>query len=126
MAMENVGFTGSDLNNIYVSRWQIWIQGSDFDIDVAYNLMYSINKHGKLYDYSPYFDYTSYKTLQASLKLPKPNSKKEYNYISEPNQIFNKIYGILSSNPETEEERITYINTLKTLLTTSNVYGTEE
>lgn len=76
MAMKIAGFTQNQLNNIYVSRWQIWIQGSDFDIDVAYDLMYNIDKIGRYRTTSPLADITSDALFKASKTLPKPNQSE--------------------------------------------------
>ena len=42
MPMKNVAYFNSenDSNDAYVSVWQIFLQGSDFDIDKAYNIGY--------------------------------------------------------------------------------------
>jgi len=49
MPMKNVAYFNSenDSNDAYVSVWQIFLQGSDFDIDKAYNIGYSFNKNGQ-------------------------------------------------------------------------------
>ena len=47
MAMQNVGYNNTDSNDAYVSIWQIWLQGSDFDIDKAYTVGYGFNKNGQ-------------------------------------------------------------------------------
>lgn len=51
MPMKIVAFTNSGLNSAYVSRWQIWLQGSDFDIDKVSLLGKEIYK-GKLVKWS--------------------------------------------------------------------------
>lgn len=91
MAMKNVGFTQNQLNNIYVSRWQIWIQGSDFDIDVAYNMMYSIDKYGRLILASPLANRESEETLRLSKLLPMPNHNilHDLNYTEKDGTIKN-------------------------------------
>lgn len=34
MAMKVVGFTESEVNDVFVTRWQLWLQGSDMDINL--------------------------------------------------------------------------------------------
>ena len=40
MSMETKGYTEDPGNNVYVSHWQLWLQGSDYDIDKAYIMMH--------------------------------------------------------------------------------------
>lgn len=42
MSMKTVGYMHEGENSIYVSHWQIWLQGSDFDIDKAYVMKYDV------------------------------------------------------------------------------------
>jgi hypothetical protein len=44
MSMKTIGYTEDPGNNVYVSHWQIWLQGSDFDIDKAYIMMHGFKK----------------------------------------------------------------------------------
>lgn len=46
MEMKNVGYFNTTGNDAYVSVWQIFLQGSDFDIDKAYIMGYGFNKSG--------------------------------------------------------------------------------
>jgi hypothetical protein len=46
MACENVGFSGSNLNNVYANRYMMWIQGGDYDIDVANIMNYDVDNLG--------------------------------------------------------------------------------
>jgi hypothetical protein len=50
MAMKNVGYFNTESNDAYVSIYQIYLQGSDFDIDKSYIVGYSFDKHGQ-YDF---------------------------------------------------------------------------
>lgn len=76
MAMTIEGFTDENINNVYVSTMQIWLQGSDFDIDAASLATYVINKNGLIVPNSPYFDYSSTKSIDDCLAfLPFPNCK---------------------------------------------------
>lgn len=76
MPMKVVAFDNPDVNSAYVNYWQIWLQGSDFDIDKVSMLGYSFDKTGKYVGWSPYFNLSSIKTLKSSEKLPFPTGKK--------------------------------------------------
>lgn len=76
MPMKVVAFDNPDVNSAYVNYWQIWLQGSDFDIDKVSLLGYSFDKTGKYVGWSPYFNLSSVKTLKASEKLPFPTGKE--------------------------------------------------
>lgn len=75
MPMKVVGYNEDKGNNVYVSHWQLWLQGSDYDIDKAYIMMFGI-KNGIYKGWSPYFDYTTINNIVLSEKLPLPNGKK--------------------------------------------------
>lgn len=72
MQMEAVAYSGNSRNLVYVSHWQAWLQGSDYDIDKAYIMGQEFGDDGKLIKYSNLFDYSSLETLQASSWLPTP------------------------------------------------------
>lgn len=72
MAMKCVGWTANSKNMAYVSHFQIYLQGSDYDIDKAYIMGQSYDGNGVYIGWSPLFDYTSLKTLELSKQLPTP------------------------------------------------------
>lgn len=74
MTMKVVGFDDRGKNTAYVSRWQIWLQGSDYDIDKASMLGYAFNR-GKLVTWGPYFNFSSIEALKNSEKWPFPTGK---------------------------------------------------
>lgn len=79
MAMELIGYSGVGTNEAYVSHFQLFLQGSDLDIDKSYILGYSLDENGIIQGWSNYFDVTSEEAMQASLNLPFPmNLKYEY------------------------------------------------
>ncbi|MDA3856262.1 MAG: hypothetical protein PF569_08445 [Candidatus Woesearchaeota archaeon] len=47
MEMRTVAYKNTDSNDVYVSVWQIFYQGSDFDIDKAYIMGYGIDHSGQ-------------------------------------------------------------------------------
>ena len=75
--MKIVGFDESGKNTAYVSRMQIWLQGSDYDIDKVSLLGYKF-KNGNFIKWSPYMNLKSKSLLEASKDLPFPNSKTLY------------------------------------------------
>lgn len=72
MKMKVVSFTGRDSNAIMVSHYQLWLQGSDFDIDKAYVMGFEISKAGKFIGWSPFFNMVSNSHVELSFKLPAP------------------------------------------------------
>lgn len=74
MPMKAVAFDNPNVNSAYVNYWQIWLQGSDFDIDKVSLLSYSFDKTGKFISWSPYFNLNSKSTLRASEKIPFPTN----------------------------------------------------
>lgn len=64
MPMRVAGFVDSDVNSAFVSTDQIWLQGSDYDIDTVSLATYSVDKGGKLYLWSPYAKYDTYEEIQ--------------------------------------------------------------
>lgn len=76
MTMKCVGWTENTKNMAYVSHFQIYLQGSDYDIDKAYIMGQSYDGNGVYIQWSPLFDYTSQETLTLSKQLPIPNAVK--------------------------------------------------
>ena len=66
---ETIAYTENDLNLGYMNIWEMFFQGSDFDIDKAYTLMYGVSKSGKIQG-NAFTDYSSPKNIQDSLLLP--------------------------------------------------------
>lgn len=72
MAMRIIGFDDTNLNSVYVNYWQIWLQGSDFDIDKVSLLGFNFGKDGKFIGWSNLFNISTIDHLKASLELPYP------------------------------------------------------
>ena len=66
MAMKVVGYTEDSSNNCYVGHWQLFLQGSDLDIDKTYFMTYGFNK-GIFETWTPLFDF---KYLDGTRWLP--------------------------------------------------------
>ena len=75
MAMKIEAFGLEDTNSAYVSRDQLWLQGSDYDIDKISLLGLKFH-HGKLVVWSPFFSLNNREEFNASKKLPFPNNKE--------------------------------------------------
>lgn len=73
MQMRAVAFTRGNVTHTYVSHFQTWLQGSDYDIDKAYMMGMSFNGSGKYVGWSNIFDYSSLESIQASQYLPMAN-----------------------------------------------------
>jgi hypothetical protein len=76
MAVKVAGLTNDDFNNVFVTRWQFWLQGSDLDIDKSYLMGVDISSIGTYNHWSPLADYTSESLAKISDELPLPNGKK--------------------------------------------------
>ena len=75
MKMKIIGFTKSAKNRVYVSHFQTYLQGSDYDIDKSYMMGFAFDDNGKYINWSPLFSYNSVEELQASENLPFPTGK---------------------------------------------------
>lgn len=103
MNVEVIGFIEGNSNIVYVPSEQLWLQGSDFDIDKLFLLGFETNKHGIIESYSPFFSYNSKETLMASLTLPIPNKL---------------LYKALTNNAEHNEANSNYVIFVDPLNTT--------
>lgn len=75
MANKTAAFMDTDQNDGYINIWEMWFQGSDYDIDKAYTMMYGLNKSGLIATISPIFDLSTHSLLTKSMQLPLPNKK---------------------------------------------------
>lgn len=76
MQMENVGFTGEEYGQCFVSYFQTFLQGSDYDIDKSYLMGLSFNSNGIFIGWNNLFDYSTIELLQESTNLPFPKGIK--------------------------------------------------
>lgn len=93
MTMKNIAWTENSKNISYVSHFQTYLQGSDYDIDKAYIMGQSYDENATYIGWSPLFNYNSVETLQASKTLPIPKYivvyKGDYDISSEINTLIN-------------------------------------
>jgi hypothetical protein len=73
MSCKNVAFTGYSLNNVYCNKFMMWIQGADYDIDVANIMNFDLYQDGSLASYNVFEGVSDYE----SLNLPHPNYSLE-------------------------------------------------
>lgn len=113
MKMKNVGFTGTETGQCFVTAWQTWLQGSDYDIDKAYIMGQCFDTNGKYIGWSNLFDYSTEETLQASEYLPMPQ-KIRHIVVNDPAQTRANLTQKLI-DASSDEEKASYENKLKHL-----------
>jgi hypothetical protein len=55
--MKVEGFTNIGVNDCYISDMQVWLQGSDFDVDKVTLMGLSFTRSGQLKTWSKYIRY---------------------------------------------------------------------
>jgi hypothetical protein len=90
MTQRVIGFDNADLNTAMVSTFQLFLQGSDLDIDAVTLLGYEFDKNGKFVAWSPYFKSDSKENLEASKDIPLPTGevKEIYADFKAPDNFF--------------------------------------
>lgn len=104
MPMEIVGYTDSEVNDVYVPVQQFFLQGSDLDIDKVYLLGYGVNESGKIQINSKLAEIAEYDYDDLMRLLP-PNGKKY-----ERSQVMNTDSYILDGSRLSTESFIDIIN----------------
>lgn len=101
MPMKVVAFENRDVNNAYVSTFQILLQGSDYDIDTGSLATYDIGPSGIIELWSPYANISNIYLLNASMELPTPTGNFiEFNELPKNTSaitfldIFNQLFTI--------------------------------
>lgn len=110
MPMKLVAFDESGKNSAYVNRYQLYLQGSDYDVDKA-SLLGSIFRNGKYVIWSPFMNLMSYEHLKASETLPFPTGKKLTKVNIQKGETLNKrFYDVIDKpiNIDWEEDHITF------------------
>ena len=117
MTQKVIAFDNSDINTAMVSTFQLFLQGSDLDIDAVTLLGYAFDQNGKFIGWSPYFKILSKEMLKASKNIPLPTGQNiEINTSKEaPNnffEIYDEFFGTLfktislTNNPNDKEAPI--------------------
>lgn len=73
MEMKNIAYLRNKSNDAYVSVWQIWLQGSDFDIDKSYILGSGFSPNGQFDLWTSINNYSSTEQLNVLEEFPLPN-----------------------------------------------------
>lgn len=110
MPMKLVAFDESGKNSAYVNRYQLYLQGSDYDVDKA-SLLGSIFRNGKYVIWSPFMNLMSYEHLKASETLPFPTGKKLTKVNIQKGKTLNKrFYDVIDKpiNIDWEEDYIIF------------------
>lgn len=100
MPQRVIAFDNIDRNTAYVSTFQLFLQGSDLDIDAVTLLGYDFDKNGKFIAWSPYFNIESKELLKASKEIPSPTGNTLQINVSSnaPNnffEVYDKYFGTL-------------------------------
>jgi hypothetical protein len=109
MNMRQVGYTAEGSNLAYVSHWQTWLQGSDYDIDKAYIMGLAFDDNGQYIGWSSLFDFHNLDTIKASEYLPLPHNGRIVEEsengvdISEETAIITEADNALKSGLDAEE-----------------------
>lgn len=99
MSMKIVAFDSTNNNTAYVASTQLWLQGSDFDIDTTNFTQYAINRNGKIQHWSSLADYSSYEMLKASDNLPFPTNEECFDGEIPDKEL--DVQSLLSTNEKT-------------------------
>lgn len=75
MPMRVASLLNSSVNNVFVTKWQQWLQGSDYDIDKAFLLGYNFDEKGMFIRWSNQQKFYTPALFEASLKLPLPTGQ---------------------------------------------------
>ena len=88
MPQRVVAFDNNDINTAYVSTFQLFLQGSDLDIDAVTLLGSEFDDTGRYVMWSPLADLSSQEHLSASQKLPFPTGKESKLKVSNSQDSF--------------------------------------
>lgn len=75
MTQKVAAFTNSDINSAYVSVFQLFIQGSDLDIDTVNLIGAGFDRQGHYVLWSPYANIGNSELIKASEQLPFPTGQ---------------------------------------------------
>jgi hypothetical protein len=88
MTMKVAAFTKSNINDVFVTKWQQWLQGADYDIDKAFILGYNFDEYGRFITWSPLQLTYDEDLFERSMRIPLPSGKTSENgYVFEISDI---------------------------------------
>lgn len=76
MTMKVEGFTNVGINDCYISDMQVWLQGSDFDVDKVTLMGKAFTNFGELKTWSKYIRYQDVKELEITSQIKFPTGKE--------------------------------------------------
>lgn len=114
MPMKNIAYHKTKSNDAYVSIWQIWLQGSDFDIDKAYILGSGFNGNGHFDGWSSINNYSTKEQLDEIEKLPLPNGEEEFELGTIGPDITGELIAFHNANTNAEGNELS-ADTIKSL-----------
>lgn len=76
MPMRVASLLNSSVNNVFVTKWQQWLQGADYDIDKAFLLGYNFDEKGMFVRWSNQQQFYNPDIFEESLKLSLPSGKR--------------------------------------------------
>ena len=76
MPMRVASLLNSSVNNVFVTKWQQWLQGADYDIDKAFLLGYNFDEKGMFIRWSNQQKFYTPELFEESLKIPLPTGKR--------------------------------------------------
>lgn len=92
MPQRVVAFDNNDINTAYVSTFQLFLQGSDLDIDAVTLLGSEFDENGKYVIWSNIADISSIEKLEASQLIPFPTGTETEIKITNTKDSFFKTY----------------------------------
>lgn len=121
MVSETVAFLESDENLVYNNIWEMIFQGSDFDIDKAYTVMYAVDNNG-LIKGNVFTNYNNTENIIKSLQLPLPNYKAiEYSVTEDTfTEIISNVLNKYDINFEDLYQHANYYDVISDLITILN------
>lgn len=125
MKMKVIGFCGVDTNQAFVTHWQTWLQGSDYDIDKSYMLGSEIDDNGIYSGWSKLFDYSSIETLRASEELPFARNIQLYTDSNGPSDEAIDIDDYVEEYQSIKGDRVAEINLLARLIKYINSHAND-
>lgn len=96
MTMKVEGFTNVDVNDCFISDMQIWLQGSDFDVDKVTVMGCAFTNSGRYIKWSKYMVDDTLKALNITSKLKFPTGRKTI--VSDGEETFEEFKSLFKNN----------------------------
>ena len=96
MTMKVEGFTNVDINDCFISDMQIWLQGSDFDVDKVTVMGCAFTNSGRYIKWSRHMVDDTLEALNITSKLKFPTGRNTI--VSDGEETFEKYKGLFKNN----------------------------